>query len=74
MWQLPTTVNNLLFQITCGAGSIIDVDVDLILTDAVNQTGMPVAACGLGVQYYLALDNGGSGLNNFPPVALFTTA
>jgi len=75
MWQDPTVANNILFNITCGAGSIVDVEMDYILTDlnGSNVTLLSAATAALGRMYYLALDNGGGGGHNFVPVSLNTT-
>jgi len=75
LWQNPVTTNNILMSLTCGAGSIIDVDLDYILTDLFLSavTPLAVATATLGRQYYLALDNGGGGGHNFVPVSLTTT-
>lgn len=65
--------NTALFTIICPAGSIIDLSLDLIMSD--DETANPtraVATAVLGTTYYLALDNG-AGTHNLVPVSLTTT-
>lgn len=72
-WQKPTGTN--LCIISGGAGTIVDVTLDLMLTDdeqtAVNRQ-VAVATGVLGTVYYLALDQV-LGTHNFVPVSMVTT-
>lgn len=71
-WQTPAVANNNLFTLTVPAGSIIDLDLGLILFDdesAAQNRGVTAAA--LGTIYYLALDNATG--HNLVPVSLTTT-
>jgi len=72
-WQTPDIANQQLVRIIAPTGSIIDVDLSLILYDdeSAAQTRAVVAAA-LGTVYYLALDNATGSL--YPPVSLTTTA
>jgi len=72
LWQLPSGLNNSMFQITCPAGSIIDVELELILQDGATITSFPAATAALGQIYYLALDCSVPS-HNFVPVAVNTT-
>jgi hypothetical protein len=71
-WQLSTASVNL-FQITAPLGSVVDVDLDLIISDtgaaATTLTGLTTVV--LNKVYYLALD--GINPNNWVPIRLTTT-
>jgi len=71
-WQSPATTNNNMFAISCAAGSLIDVDLELILNDGNSILALAVAAAAVGQIYYLALDRAVPS-NNLIPVALNTT-
>lgn len=72
-WQLSTASVNM-FQITCPAGTVVDVTLDLILSDtgAATTTIAGFAGSVVGQMFYLALD--GRATNNFVPVRLSTTS
>ncbi len=60
-----------LFLISCPQNTVIDVQVNFMLTDQAGSTTFSVATASLGFFYYLYLDNSGS--NKFVPVGLVTT-
>lgn len=67
-WQV--TSSNILFTLTVTSGSIIDLDVDCILTDSPTITTVALTTVALGAVYYLSL-NGSTA--TIVPVALKTT-
>jgi hypothetical protein len=71
-WMLSSNNNNL-FILTAPTGSIIDVDLDLIVQDddAGGQTQITVATATLGAVYYLSLDPNAT--HRYVPVSLTTT-
>jgi len=69
-WQVAGA--GTLFSLVAPVGTIIDLDLDLILTDDdVSATVIGVAAAALGVQYYLSLDPNAT--HRYTPVSLTTT-
>lgn len=70
-WQKPAALN--LFQLTAPSGSIIDVDLELIMSDDETTPATTAVASGtLGIVYYLALDSA-NGTHIYTPVSLVTT-
>jgi len=72
-WQTPTLGSTTLAVLTAPAGSVVDVEVDLILADeAAASFNTNLTASTAGELYYLALD--GRASNLMVPVSLNTTA
>jgi hypothetical protein len=73
-WQTHVN-NNQMFTLVLPVGSIVDLDLDLVMYDedsTETQATRIVAAATIGTVYYLALDNPG-GAHNLVPVSLTTT-
>jgi len=73
-WQQHATLTNM-FTLNVPAGSIIDLDLDLIILDEdanESQATRVVATAVIGTVYYLSLDSAGGG-HTINPVSLTTT-
>jgi hypothetical protein len=71
-WNTTSSVANTLFTLTAPSGAIIDVTLDLILSDDdVTNAVTAVAAGALGFIYYLSLDPNST--HRYVPVSLTTT-
>jgi len=69
-WQLTSATA--IADITAPTGSIIDVWLDLVMTDGDANTSVAVATGVLGTFYYLSLDPNGT--HRYTPVSLLTTS
>jgi len=68
-WQVPS--NTTMFTLVAPVGTIIDINVNVILADGTDNTSIIVATAALGSVYYLSLDPVAT--HRYTPVSLTTT-
>lgn len=66
------TLTDVLFQLTCGQGSVLDLDLEITFPNTLLSSAVTIATGTLGVFYYLTLNHSGT-KNIFPSTLPNTT-